>query len=788
MKNAIVILVFWVVFLVVIPLQAQSDAWPRKYQGKNGQLVVYPPQVDSWKDQSVLEASLAAAVTPQGSKTATLGTFKITGHTEVDKETRQVRIQNIQLAEVNFPALDPQRVPDLTKALQSILPQNDLVISLDRILTSLHQSQALDKTVQVKDDPPPIYFSTTPALLVQIDGQPVWSPIAGTQLKYAVNTNWDLFQDAGGLLFLRNENTWLKAPQLYGPWEAAGALPADFQNLPKNDANWKDVLASLPGKALAPGQVPTVFVSPVPAEMIVTEGTPKLAPIPGTHLSYVSNTGSDLFVYAGDRNYYYAVSGRWFKSPGGPGSTWSFASNSLPADFRNIPRDSPKAEVLAIVPGTPEAEEAVIAAKIPHKATVKRDATATVEYAGDPKFEPIPGTSLQYAANTGSQVLEYKNKYYLVKDGVWFVADSATGPWTVADKIPPEIYDIPPSSPVYNVTYVKVYEADDDSVTYGYTAGYLGAFVVGTALGATLAYGTGWYYPPYVYGAWYYPRPYSYGVGAYYNPWTGSYGRYGAYYGPYGGVGYGAAYNPVTGTYVRGAAVYGPYQARGYAQAYNPWTNTYAATRQGSNAYANWGSSVVQRDDKWVQTGHYSDGGKGVAGYQTSAGNQGFVAKGDDLYAGRDGNVYRKTDDGWQKYDNGSWNNVGGNKSSQLSSTSASQRQEQLSQQAQKRSGGQAPSSLGASQRDLSNRQASQVNPDVQNRLDRDSANRDLGNRRVQDFDAYQRSGGARLSQSGFDRGGFSGGTRDFGGGGFGGGGGGGFRGGGGGGGFRGRR
>src|SRR5208337_5416672 len=29
-----------------------------------------------------------------------------------------------------------------------------------------------------------------------------------------------------------------------------------------------------------------------------------------------------------------------------------------------------------------------------------------------------------------------------------------------------------------------------------------------------------------------------------------------------------------------------------------------------------------------------------------------------DMYAGHDGNVYKNTGSGWQKYDNGSWNDV----------------------------------------------------------------------------------------------------------------------------------
>ena len=54
-----------------------------------------------------------------------------------------------------------------------------------------------------------------------------------------------------------------------------------------------------------------------------------------------------------------------------------------------------------------------------------------------------------------------------------------------------------------------------------------------------------------------------------------------------------------------------------------------------------------------------SSGAKG-AGVSGAGGNSAGAVKtaGGDVYAGADGNVYKKTDDGWQKYDNGSWNSV----------------------------------------------------------------------------------------------------------------------------------
>jgi hypothetical protein len=168
-------------------------------------------------------------------------------------------------------------------------------------------------------------------------------------------------------------------------------------------------------------------------------------------------------------------------------------------------------------------------------------------------------------------------------------------------------------------------------------------------------WGTGYYYPPYAFYGGYYPyyRPYypTYGFGASYNPWTGAYTRGAVAYGPYGGAGVAQRYNPRTGTYSRGAAAWGPYGARGAASAYNPRTGAYGATRQGSNVYGSWGRTGVARGDDWATTSRYTNNitGNTTRTVRTSDG---------DVYAGRDGNVYRKSGDGYQKYGEGGWNDV----------------------------------------------------------------------------------------------------------------------------------
>ena len=161
----------------------------------------------------------------------------------------------------------------------------------------------------------------------------------------------------------------------------------------------------------------------------------------------------------------------------------------------NIPADGPLAAVLASVPNTPEAREAALQAQIPHLATVSRSsANATVAYDGEPQFAPIDGTALSYAVNTSSDVIRVGDAYYLCQNGVWFTAAAPAGPWSVATAVPDPIYAIPPSSPLYNVTYVRLYQVAHDQVVDGYTDGYLGEYVAD----GVVTWGTGYYYPPYL--------------------------------------------------------------------------------------------------------------------------------------------------------------------------------------------------------------------------------------------------------------------------------------------------
>ena len=272
--------------------------------------------------------------------------------------------------------------------------------------------------------------------------------------------------------------------------------------------------ATLPGKSLT--KAPQVFVSLKPAEMILLTGEPSYVAVQGApQLLWVNNTESDVFRMGRTGPVYVLISGRWFSAPDFTGP-WTFATLKLPEDFKKIPLEHPRSRVLASVPGTTQAAEAVLLAQIPQTARVAKTLQAPeVAYQGGaPEFQPIETTTVQRAVNTDKDIFKVGDLYYMCFQGVWFMSRAATGPWAVTGDVPAAIYTIPVSSPSYPVTYVTVQESSNDSVEFATAAAFTGAMI---AFGCVV-WGTGYYYPPYVwYGGGYpYYRPYypSYGFGA----------------------------------------------------------------------------------------------------------------------------------------------------------------------------------------------------------------------------------------------------------------------------------
>ncbi len=716
--------------------KTSGEGWPRTFTSGADKFLIYQPQVDTW-DGDRIDLYAAVEVKTGESGPSNYGVVWFSARTEVDKVNRLVTLDQVQLTKIKFPAAH-EKESELSALLSQKFPSATKTISLDRLEAMLEAKGEAVKTVEVRNDPPKVIISSKPSLLVLIDGMPQLREVQGTKLQRVINTRAVLlFENDKKLYYLRVQDWWLQAKELEGPWSYANKLPDDM----KKAEEW--VVTHTPAQTLESEQnpkqpslkeagkkaeIPAVYVVFGPAELIETKGEPQYNPIPGTGLEYVVNTNGNIFKL--DGQYYILISGRWFKGPSIDGP-WTFVDGKdLPPDFAKIPTDNPKGTVLASVPDTPESKEALIANSIPQTATITRsEAKLTVQYDGEATFVPIQGTSMSYAKNTSAPVIKVSdNNYYCVEAGVWFKGPTPQGPWRVVDSVPPEIYTIPPSSPLYYVTYVKVYGATPEVVYVGYTPGYYGTVVSSST--TTVVYGTGWYYPPYISPTVWYGWPYTYGVGAgftyttatgwsfgfgygyayypWYYPWWGPMGYYGYgwypyygwgawggaavanVYGVWGNTAYsrtGAAWaNPYTGNY--GAATRGVYQ--------NTQTGRTTVAGRGTNTNIYTGNTAGYRGGATYNpnTGIVAGGGAGYAGniysgqgtanrggfaYNTNTG-AGAAAGKDNVYAGKDGTVYR------YNRQSGDWSSNSGSGWQSASKPDANlQRQEQMRTQGAQR-------------------------------------------------------------------------------------------------------
>ena len=223
----------------------------------------------------------------------------------------------------------------------------------------------------------------------------------------------------------------MQSSSLAGPWTVARKGPKGGDELARQLAGQKivdlmegvadDTTKKMPTLAKDP---PVLYVATRPTELVVFDGAPDWVPIETTNLLYVTNTTGNVFIDTTNQVTYVLVSGRWFSAPDLNGPWTHVPGKSLPPDFANVPDGSPKENMKASVPGTPQAASAVIAAGVPQQATVDRTkASFSSTISGPAQLKPIAGTPLQYVFNSPDPIIMVSpGEWYSLYLGIWFVS------------------------------------------------------------------------------------------------------------------------------------------------------------------------------------------------------------------------------------------------------------------------------------------------------------------------------------------------------------------------------
>jgi hypothetical protein len=690
---------FWLFFCTVIFSGAvfAQQGWPKSITGNNGELIkIYQPQVESYSG-NIVKSRSAISVIQEGKTDPVFGAFW--WEANVADNGNAVSIQSLQVTNIKFPdGVDDATSSDIKQKLESDIPQMNISISKSELQNSLNNSQQQTRLSEgFNNVAPKVIYTTKPSMLVLIDGEPKMQSNSTYGVDAVVNSPFTIVKNNDGRFYLYGGKQWYSASSATGPYNYVGDIPDNLQQIENAVKNSKNTSSNnsnnnnsnddaVSGNSNA---IPEIIVSTQPAELIQSDGEPNFAPVENTGLLYVKNSSNDIFMDVNSQQYYVLLSGRWYRSASLK-SQWQFIpADKLPADFAKIPAGSSKDNVLASVAGTDQANDAVMDAAVPQTAKVdRRTATANVSYDGDPQFENISGTRLQYAVNASATVLKLDGAYYAVDNGVWYQSNNPGGPWEVSATRPDDVDRIPPSYPVYNSKYVYVYDATPDYVYTGYTPGYLNAYVYGP----TLVYGTGYYYRPW-YRHHYYARPYTWGFSMNYTPWYGwgfGYGfgydwfdigfGYSSWWG--GGYGYGGWWGPsiYRPCYAFGGGYrynnYGYYgYNRGYAYRNNAryninYTNNIYNGRRNVYAYNN--RSFVNNNrytNNYNRNGAYNNGNRGGNRFN-NGGNRSDNSNGFNNGGNRGssnpgfngGRTYNNQNSNGSSYNNRYNNNNGGNR------------------------------------------------------------------------------------------------------------------------------
>jgi hypothetical protein len=491
--------------------------WPKEIDAVEGKILVYQPQLESLKGNE-LAVRAAISVQKPGVTEPAFGGVWFSSRLLTDRDRRTATPVDVRVTATRFPNATPDDAAALGLVVASEVPKWRLTLSLDHLQEQLKLVDERKAAAQgLVNAPPRILYRNHPAMILSYEGEPTWRDVPGTRYSRVANTPFFVLQEPGtGACYLRVAPFWWKASVPMGTWDAVDSVPAEVEQLwnaePKDDLPPPDAGQEAPAR-------PEVIPVTEPTELLWTRGQPQYDPIDGTDLLHVTNTESDIFMDSAAKVYYVLLSGRWYRKPQGKGA-WSYVPpEDLPADFSRLPATSEMKHVLACVPGTPAAKDAVLDAEIPQTVAVTPGPAQdlSVAYDGEPQFREIPECSVQYAVNTPFSIFLVQDRYYCCHEGIWYDAAVARGPWAVCVEVPGDIYLIPPSCPHYYCTYCHVFGATPEAVYVGYYPGYRGCYVQGR----TVVYGTGWHYSCWTGSVWY-PRPVTWGCGVRYSTSTGN--------------------------------------------------------------------------------------------------------------------------------------------------------------------------------------------------------------------------------------------------------------------------
>jgi len=324
---------------------AEENSWPRKIEKDGTTVIIYQPQVESLTENR-LESRAAVSVSNEETPSPVFGAMWFDCNISTDRDQRTVLLLDMEVTAARFPDVEEEKIKQLKAYLEKIVPGWEMELSLDQLLADLDMTEVSSSLSEdLNNSPPEIIFSTTPAMLILLDGDPIFEEIENTAYERVVNTPFFVVKDAKkGNYYINGGDQWYTSDN-FDAWEATEKVPKKLRQIAEEALTDPDVSEDSAEEQDVDGSiVPDLILRTAPAELLQSDGEPEFKPIEGTSLLYMSNTADDILMNIDTQEYFILVAGRWYRSKSVNEGPWTFVEpNQIPGGFNDIPSNSEKA-------------------------------------------------------------------------------------------------------------------------------------------------------------------------------------------------------------------------------------------------------------------------------------------------------------------------------------------------------------------------------------------------------------------------------------------------------------
>jgi hypothetical protein len=226
--------------------QEKVPNWPVEILRDDMTVIVYSPQIDAFEGDS-LTARAAIAVTPKSTNKTSYGAAWIVSRTATDLDERMVTLTSGRVPKIKLPNTAEGVADRARTIIDEALQSNTIVISLDKLVTSLAVNTAeVGAAGSYNTDAPKIIVLNYPAVLIPLDGEVKLTRVEGYNLEEAQNTPFFLVKESStGTLYMKGGPFWYRGTMEEDPpkFELAQTAPQEVIAYYRSIASEEDLAA-----------------------------------------------------------------------------------------------------------------------------------------------------------------------------------------------------------------------------------------------------------------------------------------------------------------------------------------------------------------------------------------------------------------------------------------------------------------------------------------------------------------------------------------------------------------